>query len=158
MESGISSNSSFTSYSLSIDQRFLDNQFVSSMNDTDFSWYSKCGGGNDGLKFIFHLKYNRGHIFNPSLTSLDLNNELVYANGNSMPSVPLSPLKEQKSSQASKTPLYRLVDSYCIISVRFYFIISFIAFVFVCSLCTVLCGEFLTFDILYSAVYHLLFV
>ena len=31
-------------YSLSIDQFFLGNQFVSSNNDTTFAWYSNCGG------------------------------------------------------------------------------------------------------------------
>ena len=30
-------------YSLSTDKRFLDNQCVSSTNDTGFAWYSKCG-------------------------------------------------------------------------------------------------------------------
>ena len=57
-------------YSLSIEQNFLDNQFVSSTNDTDFCWYSKCGGVNSGLKLIFHIKDKKGHIFNPSLTPL----------------------------------------------------------------------------------------
>ena len=66
-----------TSYSLSIEQRFLDNQFVSSVNDTDFAWYSNCGGGDAGLKIIFHLKDEKGRIFYPSLTPLELNTELV---------------------------------------------------------------------------------
>ena len=38
-----------TSYSLSIEHNFVDNQFVSITNDADFAWYSKCGGENDGL-------------------------------------------------------------------------------------------------------------
>ena len=33
-----------TSYSLSIEDRFLDNHFVSSTNYTGVSWYSKCRG------------------------------------------------------------------------------------------------------------------
>ena len=35
---------SVASYSLSIEQYFLDENFVSSKNDTGFAWYSKCGG------------------------------------------------------------------------------------------------------------------
>ena len=120
-----------TSYPLSIEKRFLYNQFVSSTNDTDFAWYSKYGGGDSGLKFIFHFKDYRGHISNPSLTPLDMNTELVYADGYATLLIPLSPVKENKSSQARKNPFYRLVDSYCIISSNFYFIMSGIVFIFV---------------------------
>ena len=80
-------------YSLSIEQRSLDNQFVSSKNDTDFDWYSKCEGENDGLKVIFHLKDEKGLIFNLSLTTIDLNAKLEYDNGYTTPFIPLSPLK-----------------------------------------------------------------
>ena len=52
-----------TSYSLSIEKCLFDKHFVASTNYTDFYWYSKCGGGNSGLKFIFRLKYDKGHIF-----------------------------------------------------------------------------------------------
>ena len=130
-----------TSYSLSTDQCFLNNQFVSSKNGTDFSWYSKCGGKNSGLKVIFHLKENYVRIFYPSLTSLVLNTEFVYADGYSTPFMTISSMKEQKSSRASKILLYRLVDSYCIISLHYYCIISGILFVFVWFLGTVLCGD-----------------
>ena len=96
---------SVTSYSLSIEQRFLDEQFVSSVNDTGFAWYSKCVGDNAGIKFIFHLKYDKGRIFNPSLKPFELNTELVCADGSVTPFMPLSPLKEQKSSRARINPL-----------------------------------------------------
>ena len=48
-----------TRYSLSIEQRLLKNQFISSTDDTNFSWCSKCGGGNYDLNVIFHLKEKR---------------------------------------------------------------------------------------------------
>ena len=35
------SNCRVTSYSLSIQQRFIDNQCISDTNDTDFAWYIK---------------------------------------------------------------------------------------------------------------------
>ena len=63
---------------MSIGQNLLDNQFVSSTNDTCFFWYSKYGGANAGLKFIFHIKYEKGRTFNLFLTTLDLNTELFY--------------------------------------------------------------------------------
>ena len=91
-----------TRYSLSIEQRFLDNQFVSGKNDPDFTWYNKCGEENTGLKFIFHLKDDKGHIFSPSLTPLELNAEIFYVDVSATPFMPQSPLKEKKSSQASK--------------------------------------------------------
>ena len=47
-----------TSYSLSIDNNFLGDHFVSRTNDTDFSLYSKCGRGDSGPKVIFHIKEN----------------------------------------------------------------------------------------------------
>ena len=112
---------SVTRYSLSIEKRFLGNKCVSITNDTSFAWYSKCGGGNAGLKFIFHIKDDKVCIFNPYLITLDLNTELAYDDGSATPFVPIYPLKEQKSSEASKTPLYRLVGSYCIISLSFLF-------------------------------------
>ena len=87
-----------TSYSLSIEKSFLDNQFVSSKNDTNFDWHSIYGGENTGIKVIFHLKDERVRICNTYFTQLELNNELVYANGSATPFMPLSPLKEQKSS------------------------------------------------------------
>ena len=51
---------SVTRYYLSIEQNFIGNQFVSSKNDTGFSLYSKREGENSGLKFIFHIKYDKG--------------------------------------------------------------------------------------------------
>ena len=48
-----------TIYSPSIEQSFLDNQFLSSANDTGFDWYSKYGGGNTVLNVISHLKEKR---------------------------------------------------------------------------------------------------
>ena len=88
-------------------------------------------GGGYSLKCIFHLKDEKVRIFNPSLKTLELNTDIVYARGSAAPFMPLSPLKEQKFSQESKSPIYRLVDSYCIISFLFYFIMSGIVFVFV---------------------------
>ena len=85
---------SVTSFSLSAEQVFLDNHFVSITNDTGFAWYSKCGWGGSGLKVIFSLKYDKGHIFNPSLTPLDINTKLVYDYGSATPFVSLYPLKE----------------------------------------------------------------
>ena len=76
-------------------------------------------GVNDGLNFIFHIKGKKGHISNPSLTPLELNTELVYANEYAPTFMFLSPIKESKYSPASKTPLYCLVGSYCIISLNF---------------------------------------
>ena len=87
-----------TSYSLSIEKCLFDKHFVASTNYTDFYWYSKCGGGNSGLKFIFRIKYDKGHILSPSLMPLDINSKLVYAYGSSTPFMSLSPLKELKSS------------------------------------------------------------
>ena len=92
----------FTSYSLWIDKHFLDNQFVSSTNDTDIAWYSKYVGGDSGLKFIFKIKYKKGHIFNLSLTPLDLDTEIFYYDIYATTFMPLYPLKDQKSSQSSK--------------------------------------------------------
>ena len=91
-----------------------------------FSWYSKCGGVNSGLKFIFHIKDKNGHISNPSLKPIELNTELVYADGSATPFVPLSPLKEKNTAEQAK--LYHLVGSYCIISLCFYFTRSRIVF------------------------------
>ena len=54
--------------------------------------------------------------------------------------MPLSPLKEKKYTKARKTPLYRLVDIYCIISLSFHFIMSGIVFIFVLFLGTVPCS------------------
>ena len=85
---------SVTSYSLSVDQSLLDNNFVSSKNDTDFAWYSKCGGGNSVLKVILRLKDDKGHIFNTSLTPLDINTKLVYDYVYATYFMYLSPLKE----------------------------------------------------------------
>ena len=101
------------------------------MNDADFALYSKCEGENTGLKFIFHLRGKKSHIFDPSLTLLDLNNELVYDDGSIENFMPLSPLKERKYPQARKNSLYHPVRSYCIISILFYFIINSIVFIFV---------------------------
>ena len=101
------------------------------MNDTTFAWYSKCGGKNPGLKCIFHFKDDKGCISDPSLTPPEMNNELVYADGYATQLKPLSPVKENKSSQARKNPFYRLVDSYCIISSKFYFIMSGIVFILI---------------------------
>ena len=91
-----------TSYSLSIEQHLLDNPFVSSANDTGFAWYSKYGGEISDLKFIFHLKYDKGCILNLSLTPLDLNTELVYANGSITHFMYLYPLKEKKPPEQEK--------------------------------------------------------
>ena len=101
------------------------------MNDTGFYWYSKCGGKNAGLKFIFHLKDDKVCILNPSLKPLELNTESFYADWSVTPFKPLSTLMDKKYSRANKTPLYLLVDSYCIISLSFCFIMSSIIFVFV---------------------------
>ena len=111
---------SITIYSPSIEKRFLDNQFVSSANDNDFAWCSKCGGGGSGLKFIFHLKHKKGCIFNPSLSHLELNNVLVHVDGYVTPFVPIFTLMEK--ILPIKQKLYRLVGSYCIISfILFYY-------------------------------------
>ena len=91
-----------TSYSLSIEQHLLDNPFVSSANDTGFAWYSKYGGEISDLKFIFHLKYDKGCILNLSLTPLDLNTELVYADGSVTNCINLYPLKEKKTTRQEK--------------------------------------------------------
>ena len=84
---------SFTSYYLSVEHIFLDNHFLSGTNDTDFDWYSKCGGGNYGLKVIFRLKDDKGHISNPYLTPLDLNTKIVHDNGSTTTLMYLSTLK-----------------------------------------------------------------
>ena len=89
-------------YSLRTEQSLLDKQFVSSIKDTGFDWYGKCGDKNDGLKVIFHIKYKNDHIFNPYLATLDLNTDIVYANLSATPVITLSPMKEQKYSQARK--------------------------------------------------------
>ena len=92
-----------TSYSLSIDKRFLGNQCVSITDDTDFAWYSKCGGKNYGLKFIFHLKDKKGRIFNPSMWPLERNTEIVYDDGSVTPFMPLSPLKDKNPPEQAKS-------------------------------------------------------
>ena len=93
---------SITIYPFSTDQHLLDNKCVSSTKDTGFYWYSKCGGGNSGQNIIFHLRDQKGRIFIPSLTLLEMNTDIFYANGSSTPFMPLSTLREKKSSQASK--------------------------------------------------------
>ena len=91
-----------TSYYLSIEHSLLNNQFLSSANDTDLFWYCKYGGGNNGLKVILHLKDENGRILNPSLIPLEMNTELVYDYGYATTFTPLSTLKEKKYSRASK--------------------------------------------------------
>ena len=108
---------SVTIYYLSIDQCFLDNQFVSGTNYTGFSWYSKYGGLNSGLKYISHLKEKNVLIFNTSLTPLYLNTELSSFYVYSTPFMSLSPLKEQNT--LNKEKLYRLVGNYCTVRLNF---------------------------------------
>ena len=88
---------SVTSYYLSIEQHFPDNKFLSSVNDTYFSCYSKCGGENTGIKVIFHIRNKKGHIFNISLKTFDLDTEPVYVDGSATPFLPLSTLKEKNT-------------------------------------------------------------
>ena len=143
-----------TSYSISIEQHFLGNQFVSSTNDTDFAWYSKCGGENSGLKFIFHLKDEKGHIFNPSLAPLELNTELVYADGFATPFMPLSPLKEQKFSRASKKS-----TAWLAVTVLLVCVFSLLWVVLSCMLFSYCTMQWrVTVTILYSTVYRLVFL
>ena len=107
-----------TSYSLSIEQQFLYNQFLSSANDTNYSWYNKCGEENDGLKVIFHIKGGKVHIFNPSLTPLEPYTEIFYVDGYVTPLMCLLSMKEAKILHC-KRKLYWLVGNYCIISFHF---------------------------------------
>ena len=72
---------------------------------------------NAGLKVIFNLKDEKGRIFNTSLTPLELNTNLVYADGSTTPCVPLSSLKEQKSSQASKNSTAWLAGTVLLVSI-----------------------------------------
>ena len=60
-----------------------------------------------------------------------MNTEIVYTNVSATAFMPLSSLKEQGYSQARKTPLYHLVEIYCIIRFIVYFIMNGIVFVFV---------------------------
>ena len=53
---------------------------------------------NSGLKFIFHLKDEKGHVLNPYLEPLDINDEIVYANIYATPFMLLFTLKDQKFS------------------------------------------------------------
>ena len=62
-----------------------------------------CEGENSGLKVIFHLKDENGHISNPYLTLLDPNTKLVYANVSTTPLIHLSPLKEKNSPDQENT-------------------------------------------------------
>ena len=71
------------------------------MNNIEFAWYSKFVEGNADLKVIFHIKDEQGLIFNPYLTPLDINNELVYTDGYVTLFMPLYLLKE-KPPRASK--------------------------------------------------------
>ena len=73
------------------------------MNDNDFSWPSKCGGEHSWPKGIFHIKEKKDDTLNTSLTTLNLNNELVYENGYATHFMPLSLMNNKKSSQAMKT-------------------------------------------------------
>ena len=50
-------------------------------------------------------------------------------------------LRGSKNTPDQEKPLYRLIDSYCIIIFHFYFIISGIVLVFVLFLGTVLCSD-----------------
>ena len=93
------------------------------------------GGGSD-LKFIFHIKDEKVRTFDHCLIPLYINTDIVYVNGYAAHFMPLSPLKDQKSSRASKTPIYCMVGSYCITLFPFYFIMSVIVFFFVCFLDT----------------------
>ena len=132
---------SITKYYLSIEQCFLDNKFASSINDTGFDCYSVCGGENTGFKVIFHIKYYKGCILNPYLTPFEMNNELIYAYGSVTSFITLSSLKERKLPQSRKIPLYHMFDSYCIISLNFYFIIISIVFVIVWFFGTILYSD-----------------
>ena len=87
---------------------------------------------NSLSRFInsIQLSHSEHIVLQTLLYPVKLNTELVYASGSAKLFMTLSPLKEQKSSRASKTPIYRLVDSYCIISLHFYFIMNGIVFVF----------------------------
>ena len=58
--------------------------------------------GNTGLKVVFHIKYYKGSFVNPSFTYLDINTELVYANGCAAHFMPLYPLKEQDLPEQEK--------------------------------------------------------
>ena len=61
--------------------------------------------GNSGLKFIFHIKDNKGCIFNTYLTPLDLNTEIFYADGYVTPFITLSLSKDQNPPEQS-IPIY----------------------------------------------------
>ena len=91
---------------------------------------------------IVHFKYDKGGIVNLSLTSLEPNTEHVYSDGSATPFIHLSHMKEKTSSWKIKPPLYCLVGNYLIISLRFYFIISGIVFVFVWFLGNVLFSDY----------------
>ena len=92
----------FTRYPLSIIHSPLDDNFLSSTNDTDFAWFSKFIGGNAGLKVIFHIKNEHGIIFNTYLKPLEMNTELVYADGYATTFMPLSTLKEKNTHEQAK--------------------------------------------------------
>ena len=127
-----------TSYSLSIKQRFLCSQFISSTNYTYFAWYSKCGGGGDILKVIFHIKDEKFRIFGPLFdTPWAEYWDCLFQYFCHTFRVPIS--SEGEKILPSNKKLYCLVGSYCIISLHFYFIMSGIVFVFVCFLDHTMC-------------------
>ena len=95
------------------------------------SWYSNCEGGNDSLKIIIYLKYDTDCILNPYSIPLELNTDIFYAYVSATHFLPLSPLNEKKYIWSIKPTLYRMVYSYCIISLSLYFITSGIVFVFI---------------------------
>ena len=64
---------------------------------------SKGGEIDASLKFNFHLKYDKGFIFNPSLTKLGINTESFYANGYATTAMTLSTLKEKNPLEQAKT-------------------------------------------------------
>ena len=73
------------------------------MNYTDFSWCSKCVGVNSGLKVIFHIKDEKGIIFNPYFTPLELNTEIVYSGEVATLFILPSPLMEKNPPEQTKT-------------------------------------------------------
>jgi len=94
-----------------MEEQFFTNPYVSQMdeflNASKFIWYSKCGGENAGLDITIHMKNSKGHEKNSCSFPLPIKVDLVYNDGSPTPFMPLSPLKERKSTVTSKNPLFR---------------------------------------------------
>ena len=109
---------SITMYFISIDQHFLYKQFVSSVNNTVFVWYSKCGGGildkikssiSNMTRVVFSIP-----LWHPLrwIIRLSVLMDLPY-----LPCPYL--LRRRKNLPSKQSSLYHLSDSYCIIILSF---------------------------------------